>query len=227
MNKIVNKSTTLRVIKDKEHPYVTLPHYYFKGEYDYIELAILSFLSSNSDKFNIVKSYVRTFLKIPKQKFESAWKSLENKGHLFGERKFGHWIWVYSEKSFKQGTLPKDGNCVKNTCNSGKDNTLPTDRFSTDRLSTDRQLLNNNKMSIKETDPSTLELKSNSDRFIASDETSSSSGSKPDLSKAQLQYRNNLDVNIDDILKANFITTSKDLDMDFNLEMTTDFPDDF
>jgi len=93
-----NESSYIRAKKDADHPYNMVPAYFNDHNlYDGYERAILSELSSNRDDFIIVKSVIRKRLGFGRKHFETAWKSLEDKRHIFTDRIQGGWKHVYSE----------------------------------------------------------------------------------------------------------------------------------
>jgi hypothetical protein len=101
-----NTTTFSRCPKDFDHPFTRMPAKLFN--LDGYQLAIMGFLISNRDDWKIVKSVIANRAKFPRNKFDAAWKSLEDLGYINKRRIQGGWDYtIIEDPSFTNTTYSK------------------------------------------------------------------------------------------------------------------------
>lgn len=115
-SKIINNRTTfLRCPKDEKYPFTRLSTklYSLNG----YQLAIMAYILSNKDGWNLVKSEISKRSGFPRNKFNLAWKSLEDLGYIKKIRIQGGWNYTILEDLDFTNTIT--GNCEQPTHTTG------------------------------------------------------------------------------------------------------------
>jgi hypothetical protein len=111
-----NRTTFNRCPKDAEFPFTRIPAKVFA--LDGYKLAIMGYILSNRDDWNIVKSEIANRTKFPRNKFNVAWKSLENLGYIKKRRIQGGWDYTINEDLGFTSTT--DSKCESSTLTTGR-----------------------------------------------------------------------------------------------------------
>jgi hypothetical protein len=89
MGKILrqNRTSFVRCLKDEQHPFSRIPAklYSLNG----YQFAIMAYILSNKDDWNIVKYEISKRLGFPERKFLKAWRELETLGYIQIKRMWG------------------------------------------------------------------------------------------------------------------------------------------
>jgi hypothetical protein len=111
-----NSTTFKRCPKNKEHPFTRMPSHLFK--LDGYQVAIMGYIISNSDTWIIVKSEIKNRTKFPRNKFNKAWKSLEDLGYIKKSQIQGGWDYtIIEDLNFTDTT---DSKCESSTLTTGR-----------------------------------------------------------------------------------------------------------
>jgi hypothetical protein len=122
---INNRTTFVRCPKNAEHPFTRVPAKLFS--LNGYQLAIMVHILSNKDGWNLVKYEIGKRLGFPRNKFNGAWKSLEDLGYIKKTRIQGGWNYTIIEDL--DFTPTTGGNCEESTLTTGaqcKDGQLTT-----------------------------------------------------------------------------------------------------
>jgi hypothetical protein len=115
--RIPNKTIYNRCPKD-HHPCLLIPAEYCK--LDGYQLAIMTQISNNTDDWKIVKYEIRRRVKFPREKFNTAWKSLCDAGYIISRRiQRGH---EYTINELPNSTSTTGTPCEGGTLTNTKDN---------------------------------------------------------------------------------------------------------
>jgi hypothetical protein len=120
-----NRTTFIRCPKNTEHPFTRVPAKLFS--LNGYQLAIMTHILSNKDGWNLVKYEIGKRLAFPRNKFNGAWKSLEDLGYIKKTRVQGGWDYTIIEDL--DFTLTTISNCEESTLTTGaqcKDGILTT-----------------------------------------------------------------------------------------------------
>ena len=110
-----NSTTFLRCPKNEQYPFCRIPAKLF--DLDGYQLAIMGYILSNKDEWNIVKYEIANRANFPRNKFDEAWKSLEDLGYIKKTRIQSGWDYVIIEDlSF---TTTTGGICEDSTSTTG------------------------------------------------------------------------------------------------------------
>ena len=90
-----NRTTFVRCPKNKQYPFNRLPAKLY--DLNGYQLAIMAQILSNKDSWNLVKSEIGKRLGFPKDKFNRAWRSLEDLGYINKTRIQGGWSYIIRE----------------------------------------------------------------------------------------------------------------------------------
>ena len=127
MGKTVKRNRTIfvRCPKDRQHPFNRLPAKL--NSLNGYQLAIMVQILSNKNSWSLVKEEIGKRLGFPRNKFNSAWRSLEDQGYIKKTQIQGGWEYTIIEDP--DSTPTTDGNCEKSTLTTGiqcKDGRLTT-----------------------------------------------------------------------------------------------------
>jgi hypothetical protein len=112
---INNRTTFVRCPKNAEHPFTRVPAKLFS--LNGYQLAIMVHILSNKDGWNLVKYEIGKRLAFPRNKFDGAWKSLEDLGYIKKTRVQGGWNYtIIEDLDFTPATV---GSCEESTLTTG------------------------------------------------------------------------------------------------------------
>ena len=111
-----NRTTFIRCPKNKQYPFNRLPAKLY--DLNGYQLAIMAQILSNKDSWTLVKSEIGKRLAFPKDKFNKAWKSLEDLGYINKTRIQAGWSYIIREDP--DFTPTADGNCEGFTLTTGR-----------------------------------------------------------------------------------------------------------
>ncbi|MBN1183426.1 MAG: hypothetical protein JXB49_14130 [Bacteroidales bacterium] len=111
-----NSTTFIRCPKDEQHPFNRLPASLFS--LNGYQLAIMAQILSNCDNWNLVKYEIGKRLGFPREKFNKAWRSLEDLGYIKKTQIQSGWEYIITEDlDFTPTTY---GNCQSSTLTTGR-----------------------------------------------------------------------------------------------------------